>query len=91
MKRKLVDKLTQEGAPHPAALKAADLASSSYYYRPAAKRKPRALDADLVAAINKVRQGHNEVYGYRKITRALRAMEMRSMARRCCATCAPWV
>jgi putative transposase len=77
MKRKLVDKLTLEGAPHPAALKAVDLASSSYYYHPAAKRKPRALDADLVVAINKVRQGHNEVYGYRKITRVLRAMEMK--------------
>jgi putative transposase len=77
MKRKLVDKLTLEGTPQPAALKAADLAGSSYYYRPAAKRKPRALDADLVVAINKVRQGYSEVYGYRKITRALRAMEMK--------------
>jgi len=77
MKRKLVDKLTLEGASHVAALKAVDLAGSSYYYRPAAKRKPRALDADLVAAINKARKGHNEVYGYRKITMALRAMEMR--------------
>ena len=77
MKRQLVDKLAADGIPHPAALKAADLASSSYYYRPAAKRKPRALDADLVVAINKVRQGHNEVYGYRKITWALRAMEMK--------------
>ncbi len=77
MKRKLVDKLTLEGTPHPAALKAADLASSSYYYRPVAKRKSRALDADLVVAINKVRQGHNEVYGYRKITKALQAKEMK--------------
>jgi transposase InsO family protein len=77
MKRQLVDKLAADGIPHPAALKAADLASSSYYYRPAAKRKPRALDADLVVAINEVRQGHNEVYGYRKITWALRAMEMK--------------
>jgi putative transposase len=77
MKRKLVDKLTLEGAPHSAALKAADLACSSYYYRPVAKRKPRALDADLVVVINKVRQGRNEVYGYRKITRALRAMDMK--------------
>jgi len=77
MKRQLVDKLTADGISHLAALKATDLASSSYYYRPVAKRKPRALDADLVVAINKVRQGHNEVYGYRKITRALRAMEMK--------------
>jgi len=77
MKRQLVDKLAADGIPRLAALKAADLASSSYCYRPAAKRKPRALDADLVVAINEVRQGHNEVYGYRKITRALRAMEMK--------------
>ncbi len=77
MKRKLVDRLTTEDIPRPAALEAAGLASSSYYYRPVVKRKPRALDADLVAAMNKVRQGHGEVYGYRKITRALRAMEMK--------------
>jgi hypothetical protein len=77
MKRKLVDKLTLEGIPHSAALKAVDLASSSYYYRPVAKRKPRALDADLVTAINRARQGYNEVYGYRKITRALQAMEIK--------------
>jgi len=75
MKRQLVDKLIAGRIPRPAALSAADLASSSYYYRPA-KRKPRALDGDLVAAIEKVRQGHGEVYGYRKVTRALQAMEM---------------
>jgi putative transposase len=77
MKRKLVDRLTLEGTPRPAVLKTAGLASSSYYYHSTLKRKPRALDADLVTAINKARQGHNEVYGYRKITRALRAMEMK--------------
>ena len=76
MKRRLVDKLTADGTPLPAALKAAELASSSYYYRPAVKRKPRALDMDLVAAITAVRQGHNEVYGYRKITRVLKAQGM---------------
>ena len=76
MKRRLVKKLTTEGTPFPAALKAAELSSSSYYYRPAVKRKPRALDMELVAAITAVRQGHNEVYGYRKITRLLKAQQM---------------
>ena len=76
MKRQLVDKLTAEELPLQAALKAMELASSSHYYRPTVKRKPRALDADLVTAINDVRQGHNEVYGYRKVTRALRAKGM---------------
>ena len=57
-------------------MKAVDLASSSYYYRPVSKRKPRALDTGLVAAINKVRQGHGEVYGYRKVTEAVRAMDI---------------
>jgi transposase InsO family protein len=76
MKRQLVDQLTTDGIPHSVALKATELSSSSYYYRPAIKRKPRALDAELVTAINAVRQGHNEVYGYRKITRALKAKNM---------------
>lgn len=73
MKRQMVNKLVSEGKSIKVALKAADLASSSYYYRPAGKRKPRVLDAALVAAITAVRRGHNEVYGYRKVTRALRA------------------
>lgn len=77
MKRKLVDTLTTEGAPRQVAMKAVELASSSYYYRPASKRKPRALDAGLVATINQVRQGHGEVYGYRKVTEAIRAMDIR--------------
>ncbi len=68
MKRKLVEKMTAEGTPLPAALKAAELPSSSYYYRPAGTRKPKALDMELAAAITAVRQGRNEVYGYRKIT-----------------------
>lgn len=76
MKRKLVDKLTRDGTRLSAALKAAELSSSSYYYQVSGKRKPRALDANLVAAISDVRQGHNEVYGYRKITRALRTQGM---------------
>jgi len=51
--------------------------SSSYCYRPVAKRKPHALDTELVAAINEVRQGHGEVYGYRKVTEAVRAMHIK--------------
>jgi putative transposase len=76
MKRKLVDRLITEDIPRSAALEAAGLASSSYYYRPVSKRKPRALDGELVAAINTVRKGYNEVYGYRKVTKALRAKQM---------------
>jgi putative transposase len=76
MKRKLVKKMTAEGTPLPAALKAAELSGSSYYYRPKVTRKARALDMELVAAITAVRQGHNEVYGYRKITQTLKAQGM---------------
>jgi len=76
MKRKLVNKLTRGGTSLSTALKAAELSSSSYYYQSSGKQKLRALDANLVAAINDVRQGHNEVYGYRKITRSLRAKGM---------------
>ncbi len=60
----------------PAALKAAELSSSSYYYRPAGIRKPKALDMELVSAITAVRQGLNEVYGYRKITQSLKTQGM---------------
>lgn len=77
MKRKLVDTLTVEGTPRPTAMKAVGLAGSSYYYRPASKRKPRTLDKDLVAAINKVRRGHGEIYGYRKVTKAIQATNVR--------------
>jgi putative transposase len=76
MKKKLVDSLTAKGTPRTAAMKAVDLASSSYYYRPVSRRKPRALDTQLVAAINKVRQGHGEVYGYRKVAEAVRALDI---------------
>jgi putative transposase len=71
-----VDKLTNEGTLLPAALAAAELSSSSHYYRPAGKRKARALDEGLVAAISAARNGRNEVYGYRKVTRELRANGM---------------
>jgi len=76
MKRKLVEKMTSEGTALPAALKVAELSSSSYYYKPKGTRKPKGLDKDLVEAIHEVRQGRNEVYGYRKITRELRARGM---------------
>jgi len=76
MKRELVAKMTSEGTPLPAALETAELSSSSYYYRPKGTRKPKALDMDLVAAITAIRQGHNEVYGYRKITRTLKSQGM---------------
>ncbi len=58
------------------ALKEAELSSSSYYYHPAGTRKPKALDMELVAAITAVRQGLNEVYGYRKITQSLKVQGM---------------
>ena len=76
MKRKLVGKMTAEGTPLPAALKAAELSSSSYYYPPTGMRKPKALDIELVEAITAVRQGHAEVYGYRKITQTLKSQGM---------------
>lgn len=71
-----MDKLVTEGTTVSAALKAVELPGSSYYYRTTSKRKPRRLDADLVAAIYRVRQGRNEVYGYRKITKALAAVNV---------------
>lgn len=73
MKRELVEKMATEGTPLPAALKATELSSSSYYYRPKETRKPKALDVELVATIKTIRQGHAEVYGYRKITKVLKA------------------
>jgi putative transposase len=76
MKRQLVEEMISKGTPLPAALKAVELSSSSYYYRPKGTRKPKALDGDLVTAIKAVRQGHAEVYGYRKITQALKARGM---------------
>ena len=73
MKRQMVKGLLTEGKPLKAALAAIGMASSSYYYCPVGKRKPRVLDAALVADIKAVCRGHAEVYGYRKITHALRA------------------
>ena len=73
MKRQLVEGLKMEGKPLKVALEAVGMAKSSYYYRSVRKRKPRALDEALVKSINEARQGHAEVYGYRKVTMALRA------------------
>jgi hypothetical protein len=73
MKRQLVEGLMMEGSSLKAALEAVGMARSSYYYQAVRKRKLRALDKALVGAINEVRQGHAEVYGYRKVTMALRA------------------
>jgi len=78
MKRKIVDKLISEETTVSAALKAIDLSASSYYHHSASGRKPRCLDADLVAAIRTVRQGHAEVYGYRRITKALLAVDVKA-------------
>ncbi|MFC1938204.1 IS3 family transposase [Chloroflexota bacterium] len=36
-------------------------------------KAPNALDESLVRSISEVRQGYAEVYGYRKVTMALRA------------------
>lgn len=73
MKRRLAVKMVSEGQRLKVALEAVDLASSSYHYHSAGKRRPRALDGPLVAAIHTVRKGHAEVYGYRKVTLALKA------------------
>ncbi len=75
MKRRMVEGLIGEGKPLKVALEAVGMAKSSYYYRSVEERKPRALDGALVEAIKEVRQGHAEVYGYRKVTMALRADE----------------
>ena len=76
MKRKVLEKMKLEGIPLSAALKAAELSSSSYYYKPKGTRKRKGLDKELTHAIHEAREGRNEVYGYRKITRALKARGM---------------
>lgn len=78
MKKHMVDKLVSEETSVTTALKAVELPSSTYYYHPSSKRKPRPLDAELVGAIHKVRQGHAEVYGYRRITKALPAVDVKA-------------
>ncbi len=73
MKRNLVEQMVAEGQSVKVALETVGLSRSSYYYRPVKQRKPRPLDESLVKAIEEVRQGYAEVYGYRKVTEALRA------------------
>jgi len=73
LKRQLAEELMVEGKPLKVALEAVGMAKSSYYYRSVGQRKPRALDESLVRSISEVRQGYAGVYGYRKVTMALRA------------------
>jgi len=73
MKHQMVERLMMEGKPLKVALEAVGMAKSSYYYQPVGQRKPRALDEALVRAINEALKGHANVYGYRKVTMALRA------------------
>lgn len=73
MKRNLAKQMAEEGQSVKVALEAVDLAGSSYYYKAVKQRKPRPLDSNPVNAIEEMRQGHAEVYGYRKVTEALRA------------------
>ncbi len=75
MKRQMIEGLIAEGKPLKVALEAVGMAKSSYYYQSVEGRKSRALDGALVKAIHEVRRGHAEVYGYRKVTMALRADE----------------
>jgi len=82
MKRQMVDGLMAEGKSLKVALEAIGMAKSSYYYRPVRQRKPRALDEELVGAINEVLKGHAGVYGYRKVTMALRAAEWKVNAKK---------
>ncbi len=82
MKRQMVEVLMAEGKPLKVALEAAGMARSSYYYQPVRKRKPRALDEALVEAISQVRRGHAAVYGYRKVTMALRGAEWKVNAKK---------
>ncbi len=82
MKRQMVEGLMTEGKPLKVALEAVGIARSSYYYQPVRKRKLRGLDKALVEAISEVRQGHAGVYGYRKITMALRDAMWKVSAKR---------
>lgn len=68
--------VTHEGLAVTTALATIGLAKSSYSYRPRLRR-PRALDARLVAAIEAVLTQHRQVYGYRKVHAVLRAQGRR--------------
>lgn len=67
--------MRKQGKSLKIALETIGMSKSSYCYRPKTKRMPRALDPVLVQAIQEARRGHAEVYGYRKITAALKAQE----------------
>lgn len=67
-----MSRLRKGGTPLNAALKAAGLAKSSYFYAPKV-RKPRPLDPALVRALGELCRGREAVYGYRKMRRALLA------------------
>ena len=82
MKRQMVEGLISEGKPLKIALEATGMAKSSYYYQAAGRRKPRSLDEALVKAIKEIRKGHAEVYGYRKVTMALRAVKWKVNAKK---------
>ncbi len=73
MKRNLAEQMIAEEQSVKVALETVGLSRSSYYYRPVKQRKPRPLDESLAKAIEEVRQGYAELYGYRKVTAALRA------------------
>ena len=72
-KRESVRRLMDEkGLSLSQALKAAELAKSSWYYR-ATLRRPRPLNPQLVAAIEAAWSKSRGVYGYRKVHATLRA------------------
>lgn len=68
--------MTEDGLSLTRALKAAELAKSSWYYR-SKPRAPRPLNPKLVAAIEAAWPGTRGVYGYRKVWIALRTGGLR--------------
>ena len=68
--------MNEDGLPLTHALRAAELAKSSWYYR-SHPRPPRPLNPKLVAAIEAAWPGTRGVYGYRKVWIALRTGGLR--------------
>lgn len=68
--------MTEEGLTLTQALKATELAKSSWYYR-SKPRAPRPLNLKLVAAIEAAWPQGRGVYGYRKVYATLRAAGLR--------------
>ena len=68
--------MDEDGLPLTEALQGAELAKSSWYYRPT-PRPPRPLNPKLVAAIEAAWSGTRGVYGYRKVHAVLRAGGLR--------------